>query len=241
MVDLVMAEILKLRRSKMFLLSLIGAAVAPIMVVLAFYLNMEEEAVVFDTVIYNTSLYTVLLVGVPLYSVVAAYLFNREYAEDTLKNLLTIPVSRTGLILSKMLLLLMWILLLTLISWGLTIVLGLLCQFEGFSSSLMLESVIEFIVAGLFLFALSTPMILITILMKNIVAAMVAAICINLVNVLIFNSEHRGLMPWTAAFDLAHGMLLPVYPAAVSYFMIAIVSFAGFIASIVYFRRADVT
>jgi len=244
LVNLLAAELLKLKRSRMFMLSLLGAAVAPVMVVLAFYISMNskpsEETADFHTLFYNTSMYTVLLIGVPLYSVVTAYLFNREYVEDTLKNLLTIPVSRTSLMLSKMLMLWMWIMLLTLVAWVLTILLGLLGQFEGLSGSLLVSSLIAYGVAGVFMFLLSMPIILITIVMKNYVATIIAALSINLVNVLVFNSDHRGLVPWSAAFDIAHDTLLPTYPAAVSYLVIAATSISGFIATLVYFGRVDI-
>src|SRR5699024_11363812 len=69
--------------------------------------------ILFKELFYNVNLYTVLIIGVPLYGVVTTYLFNREYMENTLKNILTIPVSRIGFIVSKMLLLFIWIMMLT--------------------------------------------------------------------------------------------------------------------------------
>lgn len=241
MVDLLYAELLKLKRSKMFLLSMIGAAVAPIMVIIASSITVEgREPVPFAELFLQTNLYTTLLIGVPLYGVVTAYLFNREYAEDTLKNLLTIPVSRTAIVASKMLLLFMWIMLLTLIAWGLTLLLGLLGQFHGFSSSLLSESFLQFMMAGAFLFFLSTPVILITIVLKNYVPSIILTIVITLVNVMSYSSDDRGLVPWTAAFDIANDTLFPTYPALYSYLLIAATSIIGFIATLVYFRKADI-
>src|SRR5699024_12168327 len=63
--------------------------------------------------------------------VVTTYLFNREYVENTIKNILTIPVSRVSFIMSKTLLLFMWIMMLTMIAWFLTLFLVLLTQFDG--------------------------------------------------------------------------------------------------------------
>ncbi|MDP4098122.1 ABC transporter permease [Paenibacillus sp. P96] len=245
MVDLLAVELLKLKRSKMLLLSMIGAGLAPFMVVLAFYINRTSadasgEQAVFETLFYNTSMYTVLLIGVPLYSIVAAYLFLREYTEDTLKNLLTIPVSRTGLMISKMLLLLVWILLLSLVAWALTILCGLLGGFDGLSGALILDYLIKFAVEGALLWALTTPVILVTIVMKNYVPSMIAAISITMLNVLVFNSEHRGLVPWTAAFDITHQSLLPLYPAELSYLSIAGVSLVGFASILIYFGKVDI-
>src|SRR5699024_5493221 len=102
----------------------------------------------------NVNLYTVLIIGVPLYGVVTTYLFNREYMENTLKNILTIPVSRIGFIVSKMLLLFIWIMMLTLIAWSLTLVLGMLSQFDVLSISLVMKSLIQFSIGEMFLLIL---------------------------------------------------------------------------------------
>ncbi|MED4599453.1 ABC transporter permease [Paenibacillus validus] len=244
MVDLLYTELLKLKRSRMFLLSVIGAAVAPFMVVVSTYIHIKTKeptrVVPFQELLFNSHLYTVLLIGVPLYGVVTAYLFNREYMEDTLKNLLTIPVSRTSLMLSKMLLLFMWIMLLSLLAWGLTLLLGVVGQFEGLSASLLVESLRKFMITGAFLSMLSTPLILIAIVLKNYVPTIIATIVITLINVMGSNSEYKGLIPWTAAFDIAHGTLLQAYPPAYSYMVIGAISIIGFVATLTYFRKADI-
>src|SRR5699024_5916227 len=89
-------EHIMLKRSSMFLLSIAGAVVAPLVVVVATYVN--EPSTPFKVLFYNVNLYTVLIIGAPLYGVVTTYLFNREYVENTIKNILTIPVSRVSFI-----------------------------------------------------------------------------------------------------------------------------------------------
>src|SRR5699024_12224165 len=64
------------------------------------------------------------------------------------KNILTIPVSRVSFIMSKTLLLFMWIMMLTMIAWFLTLFLGLLTQFDGLDISLLVESFKEFSIGG---------------------------------------------------------------------------------------------
>lgn len=244
MAELLYTELLKLKRSKMFLISIFGAAVAPLMVVVASYVHMKTSqptlSISFDELFNETSLYTVLVVGVPLYGVVTAYLFNREYMEDTLKNLLTIPVSRTSFILSKLLLLFMWIMMLTFVAWGLTLILGLLGQFEGLSIPLIIRSFKQFTLGGGLLFILSTPIILVTIVLKNYVPSIIFTIAITLVNIMTANSEHRGLFPWAAAGDIANNTLLPTYPPQYSYLSVAVTSVIGFIVTVIYFKKTDI-
>src|SRR5699024_12109559 len=99
------------KRSSMFLLSISGASVSPLVVVVPTYVY--EPSSPFNELFYYVNLYTFLIIGAPLYGVVTTYLFNREYVENTIKNILTIPVSRVSFIMSKTLLLFMWIMMLT--------------------------------------------------------------------------------------------------------------------------------
>src|SRR5699024_11837795 len=123
---------------------------------------------------------------------------NREYIEHILINILIIPVSRIGFIVSKMLLLFIWIMMMTPIAWTLTLVLDMLTQFHGLSISLVMESLSQFSIGGMFLFILSTPIILVTLVMKNYVPTIIFTVVITLINVMGGNSEHRALFPWAA-------------------------------------------
>lgn len=244
MADLLYTELLKLKRSKMFLISIIGAVVAPLVVVVASYVYMKTKQptppIKFEELFNESSLYTVLVIGVPLYGVVTAYLFNREYMEDTLKNLLTIPVSRAGFIISKSILLFMWIMMLTSVAWGLTFILGLLGGFEGMSPSLITKSFKQFSIGGGLLFILSTPIILVTLVAKNYVPTIIFTIMITLINIMSSSSEYRGLFPWAAAGDIANQTLPPKYPPEYSYISIMATSVIGFIATVIYFKKADI-
>jgi len=242
--SLLYTELLKLKRSKMFFISILGSSVAPILIVVASFLHMKTKTnvdpVLFEELFFQGNLYTVVILGVPLYGVVTAYLFIREYLEDTLKNLLTIPVSRNSLIMSKSILLFMWIMFLSIFTWCLTLGLGVLFQFEGLSVSLILQSFGQFIWGGVLLFVLSSPIIFITLWFKNYVPTIISTIVITLMNVMASNSEHRDLFPWAAAGDIATDTMLSTYPAMYSFILIGITSIVGWVLTIVYFNRVDV-
>src|SRR5699024_11860325 len=115
-------------RSSMFLLSIAGAAVAPLVVVVATYVN--EPSTPFKELFYNVNLYTVLIIGAPLYGVVTTYLFNREYVENRIKNILTIFVSRVYFILINTILFFIWIIFLSMIACFLSLFFVLLTNFD---------------------------------------------------------------------------------------------------------------
>src|SRR5699024_5032146 len=108
--------------------------------------------------------------------------------------ILTIPVSRIGFIVSKMLLLFIWIMMLTLIAWTLTLVLGMLTQFDGLSISLVMESLSQFSIGGMFLFILSTPIILVTLVINNYVPTIILTLVTYIIMSMAENSKHRSLL-----------------------------------------------
>lgn len=243
MVNLLYAEILKLKRSNMFLISIIGTAVAPFMCFVAFLMKKNELPnipIKFSEFFSETNLYIVLLIGVLLYGVITSYIFNREYVENTLKNILTIPVSKESLILSKFIMLFIWIMILTIVSWGLALIFGLIGQFEGLTSSVLIKSFREYIIGGSMLFLLTTPTIFVTFLLKDYVPAIVFTIGVTMVNVLISNSKYSVLYPWSSVYAIATNVFRPEYPASYSYISIITTSIVGFTAAIMFFNKEDV-
>src|SRR5699024_8591433 len=144
------------------------------------------------------------------------------------------------------------------------------------------ESFKEFSIGGVLLFILSTPIILVTLVMKNYVPTIIFTVVITLINVMggssehraLFrwaaagdianhtlpstnpleysftdiilinvmggSSEHRALFPWAAAGDIANHTLPSTYPPEYSYTAIIVTALTGFIALIVYFKKADI-
>ena len=244
MVNLLYTELLKLKRSNMFLISIIGAGVAPFLVVVASYIHIKTKqptpTIWFHQLFTEVNLYTTLVIGFPLYGVVVAYLFTREYAEDTLKNLLTIPVSRISFIISKFIILFLWIMMLTLVAWSLTLILGRLGNFPGFNTALLLGSFLKFLTCGGLLFLLSSPIVLLTLIMKSYVPPIILTVIITMTNLMLVNSKHKDLFPWTATLDIANNELQPTYPPEYSYMIIAATTIFGFIATLFYFKRVDI-
>src|SRR5699024_11824923 len=79
--------------------------------------------------------------------------------------------------------------------------------FDGLDISLLVESFKEFSIGGVLLFILSTPIILVTLVMKNYVPTIIFTVVITLINVMGGSSEHRALFPWAAAGDIANHTL----------------------------------
>src|SRR5699024_12573050 len=95
-------------------------------------------------------------------------------------------------------------------------------------------------IVGLLLFLLSSPIIFLTRVMNNYVPTIICTVVITLINVMGGKSEHRALFPWAAAGDLANNTLPLTHPPEYSYTAIIVTALTGFIALIVYFKKADI-
>lgn len=244
MVNLLYTEFLKLKRSKMFLVSIFGAAAAPFMCFIGYYVYIQNHhpgsTVEFNKLFSQTNLYIILMLGILLYGVITSYVFNREYMENTLKNLLTIPVSRISFIMSKLLILLIWIMTLTIVAWLLTLIFGLIGPFEGLSAKVLTESFKQYIIGGGLLFLLSTPTVLVTLLFKNYVPTIVFTSVITMINLAIWDTQYSVLYPWSAGFRILENNFLQEYPPQYSYISIIATSIIGFTAIIIYFKKVDI-
>lgn len=243
MLKLLRAEILKLKRSPMIPVSLAGAAVTPLIIWLGYLLYSTGSADSLPDLAHflqETDFYVVLLIGCPLYGVLAAYLYNREFAEGTMKSLLAIPVSRDALVVGKYLVLLLWMLALSVFSWAVGWALAALAGFPGSGATPALALLPAFLSGGFFAWLLMTPIVYATLLFRDYVPVIVCAVAITLASVVLSNSRFRFYYPWTAAFFLSARGFRPEIPPVGAYVAVFGTAAAGLVASLARFRRLDV-
>ncbi|COQ72110.1 Uncharacterized protein conserved in bacteria [Streptococcus pneumoniae] len=87
---------------------------------------------------------------------------------------------------------------------------------------------------------MSSPIVLLTLVMKSYVPPIILTVIITMTNLMLVNSKHKDLFPWTATLDIANNELQPTYPPEYSYIIIAVTTISGFIATLFYFKRVDI-
>ena len=123
-VQVLSTELLKLRRTKITWLSALAYSVGPAVGGLFLWIIREPERAARLGLIGQKAMflgrtadwqvYFALLVqmtgvgGVMLLSVLAAYVFGREYSEGTAKNMLVLPVAREWFPIAKLVVLFVW-------------------------------------------------------------------------------------------------------------------------------------
>ena len=240
MLTFIEMEFLKLKRSNIFLLSIMGAILPPLLMFIATFAFDETQT--FEMLFSSVNMYMSALFAILLFAIMISYLFGREYNEHTLKTMLTIPVSRGKFLMSKYIMFLAWILILTVVTSMSTMAFGFVAGLEGFSIKIVVDSFLELLFANVLLFLTFSPFVFVSLLITNMVPAMVGGAGLTLVNMLIYGQTWAPYVPWVCPYLIASGEIAE-YSASVtvSYGIILATFVIGLVISYIYFTRTDVS
>lgn len=240
MLTFIEMEFLKLKRSNIFLLSIMGAILPPLLMFIATFAFDETQT--FEMLFSSVNMYMSALFAILLFAIMISYLFGREYNEHTLKTMLTIPVSRGKFLMSKYIMFLAWILILTVVTSMSTMAFGFVAGLEGFSIKVVVDSFLQLLFANVLLFLTFSPFVFVSLLITNMVPAMVGGAGLTLVNMLIYGQTWAPYVPWVCPYLIASGEIAE-YSASVtvSYGIILATFVIGLIISYIYFTRTDVS
>lgn len=106
-----------------------------------------------------STFYQVLLLGFAvggavLFAFITTWVFGREFSEHTVKEILALPTPRAAIVAAKFVLAALWILVLTLMVFGVGVLIGRAVDIPGWSQSLELASFWSILQIGLLTFML---------------------------------------------------------------------------------------
>ena len=232
-------EFLKLKRSKIFLLTLLMASLPAILMYIATFAFDEVQA--FDSLFTNVNMYMSILFAVLLFAIIMAYLFGREYTEHTLKLMLTVPISRGKFLISKYMMFLIWILILTVVTTLSTTLFGFLAGLSGFTLKLLVDSFAQLLLANVLLFLTFSPFVFVSLFVTNMVPAMVGGASLTLLNLLVYGQNWAPYVPWVCPYLIASGEIADYSMSImIPYGLIFATFLIGIVISYVYFIKKDV-
>jgi ABC-2 type transport system permease protein/bacitracin transport system permease protein len=240
MLTFIEMEFLKLKRSNIFLLSIMGAILPPLLMFIATFAFDETQT--FEMLFSSVNMYMSALFAILLFAIMISYLFGREYNEHTLKTMLTIPVSRGKFLLSKYVMFLAWILILTVVTSASTLVFGFVAGLDGFSVKIVVDSFAQLLFANVLLFLTFSPFVFVSLLITNMVPAMVGGAGLTLVNMLIYGQTWAPYVPWVCPYLIASGEIAEYSASITVSYGIILATFAiGLIVSYIYFTKTDIS
>ena len=231
-----------MKNSKMFLISLLGAFVSPILTffMLIGYHNQNPETILsFKSFFSQTQLFIVFIIGNMLFALITTYIFNREYEEDTLKNLITIPVGRVKLIISKLVILFFWVQFILFFAFLSVYILGIIAGFEGSNINMLINYLQKYIFTGFLLYLLTPSIMLITIIFKNYVPPLAFSIFVTMGVVIFGQSKYLAFYPWGIPVLMTVDGQNIVYPIIYSWIIIAGLFIISLVINFIYFKNKD--
>jgi len=187
----------------------------------------------------------ILALGPIGFGMVASWVFGREYADRTVKDLLALPVSRGTIVVSKFIIVAIWcmVLALTLFIFGLLI--GLAINTPGWSAGNALHAFATFINSSLLTLLLCTPVAFLACLSRGYLLGVgFAILTLILTNFVAIGMP--GMMPYfpwaiPALYSGIAGREALPHAGAISYIILCATAILGFFATAVWWRFTNQT
>lgn len=226
----------------MIWVSIVGVAVAPILNYLIFLSlkNHEPSAISIERYFEQGYVFLVVLLATVMFGLIATYIFNREYQEGTLGNMLTIPTGRIELIINKMIILLGWIILLLLFAFALSILLNYMGIFMEFSREIIIKYIKVYLLTGVIYFLLTPVTIFITMIFKSYIPSIGFNIFVTISSLVISDTKYEEIFPWSLPYLLTIYEGEFHYPKSYSIAAILLTFIISLMACIVYFNNVDI-
>jgi ABC-2 type transport system permease protein len=168
------AEWLKVRKSNVLLITMVFFAFVALLMGLVVFLQQHPElsqklgligvkASMLKFGQPNWENYLLLLsqgmagVGLVGFGFITSWIFGREYTDHTIKDILALPVSRSSFVISKLIVVLIWGLLLSIIFVVSGLLVGRLAGLTGWSGQIFTSFLYKFTMVSLLSILLSTP------------------------------------------------------------------------------------
>jgi ABC-2 type transport system permease protein len=254
--QVIVTEFLKLRRSKVTWFSLVALSLGPLGIALMMWIVREPgRAAQFGLLgtkanlagleatwpAYSSMLTLVVgMGGMLLLSFIVAYVFGREYAEGTAKNLLGLPVGRHWFVLAKFVVAAVWWVVLVAAVLAEAFAIGLALGLPGFSAALALRTVHDALLAAAVVYLLAPVVAWIATLGRGYMPPLGFALAMLALGQVFSKTGWAAWFPWS---------IVPLYIGSVgqrvttlapgSFVVVAFTFFAGIAATIMQLRYAD--
>jgi ABC-2 type transport system permease protein len=250
-------ELLKIRRSRVFLISLVFFVFISLMMgllmLIAKHPELAENSAILSTKAsligtadwpsyFDLLMQLGLVLGVIGPGIVTIWVFGREYSDRVIKDILAMPVSRFYIICSKLIVVFFWSFLLLTLMFLTGIFAGLLTGLDKWDTALLIKNLIVYSESSLLTILLITPVALITCVSRGYLLPVGFLILIMIITQFLFVGL-EGLAPYFpwAIPALITGVAGADTPAAVivSYIIMGAASLAGFLGTAAWWRYAD--
>jgi ABC-2 type transport system permease protein len=251
-------EVLKLRRSRLWWITLLASTLATLVGGMFMFISQNPDrardlgllgakaqlaTVATDWTGHFGLLGQIIAVGgVAIFGLLTVWVFGREFADHTIKDLLALPTSRTAIVSAKFTVIAGWCLLLTLYTFALGLLVGALLRLPGWSVGMAGTELLRLIATAAMTIGLTAVLALAASVGRGYLPA-VGALILMVFCAQIFAALGYGLyFPWSVP-ALYSGLAGPDTPPVGPFSIASVVAVAliAVAATIAWWRHADQT
>ncbi|WP_195201265.1 ABC transporter permease [Faecalispora jeddahensis] len=205
--NLILTEFQKLKRYSVILISMIGATCSPVISIVMQNIMSDDAKTVLNYTfpdLVNSTIWNNMTIFFPMIlALIGGYMISREYTDDTMKNMLTVPVSFPRLITGKLTALGIIALLLGLYTALVTLLVGLIFCPENLTLPVVLSGSVQMTAMSLFTCIGEFPLIALCGRKKGAFrGGAVVAFLLGYVAIFLKNPVLRNLYPLSAGLSI---------------------------------------
>lgn len=162
MLSIIKTEFQKIKRYHILLIGIIGMALSPILSVITQSVSIEEAKIEnFDfSALFNSTIWNNATIFMPIvFTLIGGYLINREYTDDTLKNIFVVPVSFRKLLAGKLFATALIVCILGCYSFFVSLIIGLLSDLKGISFLILIRGCLQMVGISICTYIVVLPII----------------------------------------------------------------------------------
>ena len=180
------------------------------------------------------------ILGIILFGFIVSWIFGREYADKTIKDILALPASRTSIVISKLIAMTIWCILLCFIMLITGLGVGVLIRLPSWSQKVFLEFIQTYFIAVVLSLLLCPPAAYIASAGRGYLPPIGFVIgCMGLAN-LFGNLGLGAYFPWSIPMLYTNAVEGPgTELSIVSYFILILTSLAGAAGTVLQWKFAD--
>lgn len=249
-------ELLKVRKSRMLILTLVAfsgiAIMMGLMVFISKYPALAANSVTASSKVsmfkaewpsyFQLLIQIILSMGTIGFGFVSSWIFGREYTDHVVKDILALPVNRLTIISSKFIIIFLWSLLLSLTLFISGVLVGFIVDIPNWSNGIAYNYFVIFMGTALLTVLMCTPVAFIASFSRGYLAPLAYVIFTLVITnlVVIGTPTIAPYIPW-AIPALISGLVGPNLPSPglSSYIVLASTCIFGLIGTLLWWRFAD--
>lgn len=249
------AEYLKIRKSRIFWITFALFIFIPLMLGLMIYIVRHPEisarlgivaakANMFGTTDWRGFLglinQTMAAMGLIGFGFVTSWVYGREYTDHTLKDILALPVSRATIVMAKLVAVILWCTILSIVLILVSLLIAHSANLTGFDPDMLQESLRKYFITCGLTILLCPPVAFFAGYGRGLIAALGFVIVTMIVAQFTAVTGFGTFFPWAipglfTTLGIVEGVQL--YPA--SYVILGMTAIAGILGTVGWWERAD--